>query len=306
MRGGTAQDELRAGCPSSLAAPTMPPAWWRRGRHLSDGTTLHWWKQISAVLVVYGLYELVRNKTIAGPEVAFQNALRVMEWQQSLGINHELAVQAWSLEWLPLIVFSNYFYGSVYLGATFGTIVWLYRRRSDAYPLWRNTLAFMTMLGLVGFAFFPLMPPRLLDVLGDGQLFGFVDTLVDYPTFWSFDSEAMRTVSNPFAAMPSLHCAWAFWGACALYPRVRSNWARGLAVAYPIVTVYVVVATGNHFILDAVGGVVIFVAGYGLARAFTRAGRGRPLSERDDDPREIGSTEPVESDQRPYRSIAVR
>ncbi|MGH9272492.1 MAG: phosphatase PAP2 family protein, partial [Ilumatobacteraceae bacterium] len=212
-------------------------------------------------------------------------------------------IQEWSLDWLPLIVFSNYFYGSVYLLATFGIIIWMYRRRSDAYPLWRNTLAIMTTLGLVGFAFFPLMPPRLLDVLGDGQVFGFVDTLVEYPTFWSFDSEAMRTMSNPFAAMPSLHCAWAFWGACALYPRVRSHWARGLAVAYPVLTIYVVIATGNHFILDAVGGAVIFFVGYGAARVVTRAGRGRPLSERDD---VEADGVPADEVGQPYRSIAVR
>ena len=143
------------------------------------------------------------------------------------------------------------------------------------------------------------MPPRLLDVLGDGRTFGFVDTLVEYPTFWSFDSEGMRTVSNPFAAMPSLHCAWAFWGACVLYPRVKSNWARVLAVLYPIATIYVVVATANHYFLDAVGGLVIFVVAYVLARLVTRAGRGRPLSERDEERDEPG-------DPGPYKAIAVR
>jgi hypothetical protein len=286
-------------------AGAMQPSWWRRGRQLSDGTILHWWKQVLAVLAVYALYELVRNKTIAGPDIAFQNALRVIDWQQALGLNQELAIQQWSLDWLPLIIFSNYFYGTVYLGATFGIIVWLYRRRSDAYPLWRNTLAIMTTLGLVGFAFFPLMPPRLLDVLGDGQAFGFVDTLVDYPTFWSFDSEALRTMSNPFAAMPSLHCAWAFWGACALYPRVGSVWAKGVTLAYPVVTLYVVIATGNHFILDAVGGIMIFVIGYGAARVVTRAGRGRPLTTEENGRRIERRSGDDDADQ-PYRSIAIR
>jgi len=286
---------------------SAPPPRWLRGRTLSDGTVLHWWKQVLAVLAVYVLYELIRNKTISGPEVAFDNALRIIDWQRALGINHELVIQQWSLEWMPLIVFSNYFYGSVYVGATFGIIVWLYRNRSDAYPLWRNTLAFMTSMGLIGFAFFPLMPPRLLDAIGDGRPFGFVDTLVDFPTFWSFDSEAMRSVSNPFAAMPSLHCAWAFWGAFAVYPRVRSNWARALAVAYPIITVYVVVSTGNHFFLDAVGAALIFVAGYAIARVVTRAGRGRPLSERDDEaPRLLDTREDAPRVGQPYRSIAAR
>ena len=294
--------EGEVGSPPVVRAAPMVPRW-RRGRTLSDGTVLHWWKQILAVLAVYAVYELVRSRAVSSPDAAFDNALLIIDWQKALGINHELAIQEWSLQWRPLIIAANYFYGSAYLVGTFGIIVWLYRRRSDAYPLWRNTLAFMTTLGLLGFAFFPLMPPRLLDSLGDGRPFGFVDTLFEYPTFWNFDSEGMRTVSNPFAAMPSLHCAWAFWGACALYPRVRTNWARGLAVAYPVVTVYVVVATGNHFLLDAVGGAVVFGAGYGVARVVTKAGRGRPLSERDDHHHDelVGQSERV-----PYRAIAAR
>ena len=130
-----------------------------------------------------------------------------------------------------------------------------------------------TLLGLVGFALFPLMPPRLLDVMGDGQHYGFVDTLVSYPTLWSFDSEAMKTISNQFAAMPSLHCGWAFWAAAALLSRVRTPQMKAVVIAYPVLTVFVVVVTGNHFVLDAVGGAAIFLAGYWLARAVTRAGR---------------------------------
>ncbi len=292
--------------PPAPVAPLVPR--WRRGRTLSDGTVLHWWKQIIAVLAVYAVYELVRSRAVSGAGKAFDNALLIIDIQKVLGINHELAIQEWSLHFRPLIIAANYFYGSAYLIVTFAVIVWLYRRRSDAYPLWRNTLAFLTTLGLLGFALFPLMPPRLLDTLGDGRTFGFVDTLFEYPTFWNFNSEGMRTVSNPFAAMPSLHCAWALWAACALYPRVRSNWARGLAVAYPVVTVYVVVATGNHYLLDAVGGAIVFGVGYGLARVVTKAGRGRPLSERDDEHHDgEHHNDIVDQPERvPYRAIAAR
>ncbi len=83
----------------------------------------------------------------------------------------------------------------------------------------------------------------------------------------------MKTISNQFAAMPSLHCGWAFWGLAVFYPRVRSWWAKTLAVLYPIATIYVVVITGNHYFLDAVGGLLICVLGYGGARLITRAGR---------------------------------
>ena len=104
------------------------------------------------------------------------------------------------------------------------------------------------------------MPPRLLDAIGVGhtRCFGFVDTLVKYPTFWSFDSSAMKTISNQFAAMPSLHCGWALWGCAVFLPRVKSWWAKALAIAYPVATIFVVVITANHYFLDAVGGAVIF------------------------------------------------
>jgi hypothetical protein len=251
----------------------------RRGRVLSDGSRLYWWRELVFGGLIYVVYETVRNLSKGKPSTAFENAVRVIDWQKALGLNHEKAIQDWALHFEPLVVASNYYYGSAYIAGTIIILLWMYRRQSDDYPLWRNTLAFGTLLGLVGFATFPLMPPRLLDVMGNGHYFGFIDTLVEYPTFWSFDSSAMQKVSNQFAAMPSLHCGWALWGAAALLPRVKSWWMKVLAVAYPIATVFVVVATGNHYFLDAVGGAVIFLVGYGIARVVTRAGRsGRRVS----------------------------
>ena len=180
---------------------------------------------------------------------------------------------AWALHYEWLIIAANYFYGSAYIGVTIFALVFLYRRFPDAYPLWRNTLLVGTLLGLIGFATFPLMPPRLLDTVAGHAPYGYIDTLVKFPTFWSFDSSAMKTISNQSAAMPSLHCGWALWGCAVFLPRVRSWWAKTLAVAYPVVTVIVVVITGNHYLLDAVGGAVIFLVGYGVARVVTRAGR---------------------------------
>jgi hypothetical protein len=267
---------------AQLTAGSTPPPSWRAGRQLSDGSRLFWWKEIIIILVVNGVYESIRNFTSSTPAKAYANALRIIDWQKTLGIWHEYGIQQWALNSTAAIIVANYFYGSVYLGATIAGLVFLYRVHPDDYPLWRNTLVIGTMLGLIGFATFPLMPPRLLDTvadgIGNGNVFGFVDTLVKYPTFWSFDSQAMKTISNQFAAMPSLHCGWAFWGFAVFYSRVRSGWARALAALYPIATITVVVVTANHFFLDAVGGLAIFVAGYWIARAFTRSGRGVPIA----------------------------
>jgi hypothetical protein len=272
-------EEPEPGGSAATAARERDVPLYRRGRELTDGSRLHWFKELGIILSVYFVYETVRNISKGRPSVAFDRALQIISWQKALGINHEKAIQDWALNYFPLIVVSNYYYGIAYIAFTIVILLWMYRRQSDDYPLWRNTLLFGTLLGLVGFATYPLMPPRLLDEMGDGRFFGFVDTLVKYPTFWSFESSAMQKVSNQFAAMPSLHCGWALWGAAALFPRVKTWWMKTLAIGYPTATIFVVVATGNHYFLDAVGGAVIFVAGYGIARVVTRAGRrGRRVS----------------------------
>lgn len=244
---------------------------WPGGKRLRDGHELYWWVELLIIVVVNLVYESIRNANKAGAERAYANAVRLIDWQQRLGLDHEAAWQAWALRSEPLIVASNYFYGSAYIVVTVLALIFLFRVFPDDYPLWRNTLAFGTLLALVGFATFPLMPPRLLPTMSDA--FTYVDTLAEFPTFWSFNSETMEKISNQYAAMPSLHCGWALWGCAVFLPRVRSWWAKALAVAYPVATVTVVVITANHYFLDAVGGAAVFLVGYGLARAVTRAGR---------------------------------
>lgn len=254
------------------------------GRTLSDGKTIVWWREILIIAAVNVVYETVRNLSAGKPSKAYSNALLIIDWQRNLGIWHEQAMQQFALGFTPLIVVANYFYGSIYIIATLFTLIFLYSKFPDDYPLFRNTLMIGTLCGLIGFALFPLMPPRLLDdtLLLHGAnaklWFGFVDTLVEYPTFWSFNDPAMKTISNQFAAMPSLHCGWAFWTFISLLPRMKSWWSKTLVVLYPVLTVYVVVITANHYVLDAVAGFALFTFAYFVARKFTRAGRGTPIT----------------------------
>lgn len=242
---------------------------------MSDGRTIYWWVEIILVATLDLVYESIRNASKSRPEAAYRNAMKIIDWQTTIGINHEKAIQDWSLHYIPVIVVSNYFYGSAYMAVTIAALIFLYRRFPDDYPLWRNTLGVGTFMALIGFATFPLMPPRLLDAHTGQAMFGFIDTLVRYPTFWSFESPTMESISNQFAAMPSLHCGWALWGAMAFWPRVKSWWAKTLTILYPAVTVYVIVATANHYFLDAVGGFMIFMISYGIASLFTRSGEQR-------------------------------
>ena len=150
----------------------------------------------------------------------------------------------------------------------------LFWKRPNVFPQWRNALAFMTALAIFGFAFFPLMPPRLLDASCrstaalhhlafrpiDGT-FGFVDTLAHYGGLWSFDSGAMAEISNQYAAMPSLHIGWSTWCALAMWPLMRRRWQRVAVLLYPLLTLFCIVVTANHYWLDGVGGLVVFSVG---------------------------------------------
>jgi hypothetical protein len=251
------------------------------GRRLRDGRSIFWWAEVLACLVYYFVYSTIRNTTDANPSEAFRHAREIIDLERWLGMYHEESLQDWALHFKPLVVACNYFYGSLHFVVTIGAAIFLFRRYSNSYPLYRNALAIGTGLALVGFATYPLMPPRLLPAS-----YGFVDTLAKYPTFWSFNSGAVSRISNQFAAMPSVHCAWALWCALVFAPRVR-GWKRTLAVAYPVMTVIVIVLTANHYVLDAVGGFAVLGLGFLGARFITRAGRGRPAAvgtETDDAP----------------------
>jgi hypothetical protein len=189
-------------------------------------------------------------------------------------------VQELFLGWPPFVRFWNIFYGTFHFVVTAALMVWLYLRQPHAYPRWRNTLALTTAFALVGFALFPLMPPRLLGDLGEfgGRSFNhdFVDTLSAFGGLWSFDSATMEAVSNQYAAMPSLHLGWAIWCFFAIERFVRHRWKRAVLISYPFMTLFAVIVTANHYWLDAVGGVVVFAFGALAARRLTELAESGP------------------------------
>lgn len=229
------------------------------------GRQLRWWHEVVLILAFYGIYSWVRNQfgsagsPVASTREAYENAREIIDIQKAVGLFHEESIQEWFLDWRWFIQFWNLFYGTFHFVVTAGCIVWLFVRFPERYIRWRTALAATTGLALLGFAFYPLMPPRLLP----GE-YGFVDTLKDYGGLWSFDSGAMAKVSNQYAAMPSLHFAWSSWCALVLVPTVRHLWMRILAGLYPFLTLFAIIVTANHFWLDAVGGAVILALGIGI------------------------------------------
>jgi hypothetical protein len=254
--------------PAGRVLPRLPG-----GRRLRDGHYIYWWLEILAIIAFYLVYSAIRNANEGSTPEAFTHAKELIRIQEFLGINHEQVLQQWALHFRPLIILCNYFYGSLHFVVTAGVGIYLFRKWSDDWPLWRNTLAITTGLALIGFILWPLMPPRLLP-----ESYGFEDTLAQYPTFWSFNSGAVSKISNQYAAMPSVHCAWALWCTLVMVPRVKQSWAKVAFVLYPIGTVTAIVLTGNHFILDAVGGFAVLGIGYLIARPLTRAGQGSRVS----------------------------
>ena len=115
-----------------------------------------------------------------------------------------------------------------------------------------------TLLGLLGFYLYPLAPPRLLPQ------YSYVDTLTKFHTWGSLADPSVAEHSNQFAAMPSLHIAWALWCGIVLYQCARHEWVRIAGLIYPFFTLCVIVGTANHFVLDAVGGVVVLTGGFAV------------------------------------------
>ena len=220
---------------------------------------LRFWREVVYVAAFYGVYSFVRNtqgSAAVSAAHAMHNALRVIRFEKMVGVFHEQALQQAFLGDRLFIGFWNFFYGSFHFVVTAFALILLFKKFPARYLKYRNTMEFTTGLALFGFALFPLMPPRLLP-----PSYGFVDTLARFGTLWSFDSGAMSKISNQYAAMPSLHFAWSTWSALALVPALRRPWAKALACLYPAATLFAIVVTANHYVLDAAGGVVVLAAG---------------------------------------------
>jgi PAP2 superfamily len=224
----------------------------------------------------YALYTMIRNtqgSNRGSKQQAFTNAKRIIRWEKALSMYFERRAQTAFLDAKWLFQFLNTWYGTAHFIVTFAAFAWCFVRRPQRYRRVRNTIGVMTALALIGFAFFPLMPPRLLPAS-----YGYVDSLKTFGGPWSFESGPVARVSNQYAAMPSLHFGWSTWCTYTLWPwamTARSKagqWFRGaLLVLYPAVTLFAIVVTANHYVLDAAGGVVVFVIGLWVGKWIDRA-----------------------------------
>ena len=241
---------------------------------------LRWWVEALITLVFYLIYSAIRNQfgSTQGTSIkesAFNNAIRVIDGEKALGLYFEEWIHQKFLDWDAFIVFWNIFYGSFHFIVTIGAMVWLFLRFPRRYTYMRSALASTTSLALIGFAFYPLMPPRLLSNCASqyGACvpgYDYVDTLVHPGGLWSFESGTMESISNQYAAMPSLHVGWALWCTVALFPILRSRWTKGAIAAYPVFTMFSIIVTANHYWIDALGGIAALSLGLILAVPLAR------------------------------------
>jgi hypothetical protein len=217
-----------------------------------------WWQEIGFIAIVYFLYSLVRNAVPSHEAGAFRRAhtiLSIERWAH-LDIEQSLNRLVDHQHWLAYLC--NYYYSTLHFIVTIAVLVWLYLKHPLRYRAIRSVLILTNLVALIGFWFVSVAPPRMLP--------GFTDTVITFHTWGSLASPGLAKASNQFAAMPSLHIGWAVWCALAVVALAERPWVRVLGVLYPIATLFVILGTANHFLLDAVGGVVTFALALGIQR----------------------------------------
>ena len=214
--------------------------------------------ELALIALSYWVYSLIRNAVPERESLAVDRAWQLLDFEKALhidiehGVNHAVNGVTW------LIVSMNYYYATLHFVVTIGVLVWLYRAHPGRYRAVRTVLFLTTGLALFGYFFFALAPPRLLPGAG------YIDTVLVHHTWGSMASGDMKNVSNQYAAMPSMHIGWSTWCAFAIVMFARPMWVKVLGVLYPILTLFVIVATGNHFVLDAVGGWITLAVAFAL------------------------------------------
>lgn len=198
-------------------------------------------REIVLLTSIFVLYELGRHLVRHRAGLAFADAGQVLSLERNLPIPSEVWLQHLLLHSSGLTKAANVFYVSVHFPATIAFLVWMWVFRPRAYTWARSVLVSVTLVALMLHVTFPLAPPRMLA----GE--GFVDTMAVYGP--SAYGEGTETVTNQYAAMPSLHAAWALFVGVALVAVLRARW-RWLFALHPALTVLVVVGTANHYWLD--------------------------------------------------------
>ncbi|OHV73651.1 phosphatase PAP2 family protein [Pseudofrankia sp. BMG5.36] len=215
----------------------------------------HWWQEVIGIALLYGAYTGVRGLKSDDLASADHLGRELLRLENVWHINPEHTLNNVLAQVPALAVPACYFYATLHYILTPAVLIWMYRRNPGHYRVARSTILLATVIGLVGFWLLPTTPPRLLAGTG------YHDTMADVSGWgwWGGDASAPRGLgglTNQYAAMPSLHCGWALWCGYLLARFARHRAVRVIGACYPVMTTLVVMSTGNHYFLDAVGGFV--------------------------------------------------
>lgn len=237
------QPPQAATLPSPVAGPSTPSM----GRRATLRAFL---SEVLLIALLIIIYQGVRHLAIGHFGEARQHAEWVWRLERAIYLPNEATIQRWALGWSDAARLANIYYVGVHFPGTAVALVWLFLRHRAAYLRTRTELVLLTSAGLVVHVLFPLAPPRLVPDLG------MVDTmLVVGPSAYSSPNTGF---ANQYAAMPSLHVAWAILVAVAVIRGSSSHW-RWAAVLHPALTTFVVVVTANHYWLDGIIGALLLV-----------------------------------------------
>ncbi len=194
---------------------------------------------VAALFLAYKAGRAVADGHVAR---AYADAKRVWHFERSLRLPQEAHVQHMLMTSQALIRVANVYYAWAHFAAMIIFLLWVYLFRPAQYVPLRRLAAAVTGIALVVHLTFPLAPPRLvtgLHMIDTATVFG--------PSVYGPPSD--DTLTNQYAAMPSLHVGWALIVAIGLIRTTRSRW-RWLWLLYPVCTFTVVVGTANHYWLD--------------------------------------------------------
>jgi hypothetical protein len=212
--------------------------------------------ELGLVVLLYSVYSIMRSASPDRISLAMGHAFDIERAERALGINIESGLNALFVRHQWLADFGSYWYQTTHMLVAAGVLIWMWRRRKPQYRMMRTALAIVMLTGLATYWLYPLAPPRF-------ALEGAVDTMTAHPVlFWG---DNVTGLANLYAAMPSIHVAWAFWCALTVVLLNRSKW-RYLAWLYPMTTTFVVMGTANHYVFDALAGVLYTTVAVAVSR----------------------------------------
>jgi hypothetical protein len=219
--------------------------------------------ELALAVGLYAVYEIVRGFGSTTLAAARLHTAEIVSLERHLGVFVERAVQQ-AVESLPAVpMLLGFAYMSLHFGATTVAMIWVHRRHRERFALVRTTLVVSTAVSLAIYVLYPAAPPRLSGL-------GFADTVTEKAGI-NLSSDALGSLYNPFAAVPSLHFGYSLLVGVTVAVLARRRWVRWVGAAYPPFMLFTIVATGNHFIFDAVAGGLVVVLSYFVARALLSA-----------------------------------